>query len=82
MQAGVNARLRYELLYGEILYSRADEQIIVDSWRRRDNRLRPHQSPGYKPRVPEVFIPVIGARSPPQPRLVAPTALASKSVLH
>lgn len=77
-----NARLRDELLDGEIFYSLAEARIIVESWRRHYNTVRPHQSLGYKPPAPEVFIPVMGARSAPQPRPAAPTALAPKPILH
>lgn len=77
-----NARLRDELLDGEIFYTLAEARIIVESWRRHYNTLRPHQSLGYKPPAPEVFIPVMGARSAPQPRPAPPTALAPKPALH
>jgi len=77
-----NARLRDELLDGEIFYSLAEARIIVESWRRHYNTVRPHQSLGYKPPAPEVFIPVMGARSAPQPRPAPPTALAPKPILH
>ena len=77
-----NARLRDELLDGEIFYSLAEARIIVESWRRHYNTVRPHQSLGYKPPAPEVFIPVMGARSAPQPQTAPPTALAPKPILH
>ena len=77
-----NARLRDELLDGEIFYSLAEARIIVESWRRHYNTVRPHQSLGYKPPAPEVFIPVMGARSATQPRPAPPTALAPKPILH
>jgi len=77
-----NARPRDELLDGEIFYSLAEARIIVESWRRHYNTVRPHQSLGYKPPAPEVFIPVMGARSAPQPRPAPPTALAPKPILH
>ena len=77
-----NARIRDELLDGEILYSLAEARIIVESWRRHYNTIRPHQSPGYKPPAHEVVIPVIGARSAPQSRPAPPTAQAPKPGLH
>ena len=52
-----NARLRDELLDGEIFYSLAEARIVIDSWRRHYNTERPHGSLGYKPPAPEVFIP-------------------------
>ena len=48
-----NARLRDELLNGEIFYSLAEARIIVESWRRFYNTLRPHGSLGYKASAPE-----------------------------
>jgi putative transposase len=50
-----NARLRDELLDGEIFYSLAEARIVIESWRRYYNTERPHGSLGYKPPVPEVF---------------------------
>ena len=41
-----NARLRDELLAGEIFYTLAEAKIIVESWRRHFNTLRPHGSLG------------------------------------
>jgi len=56
-----NARLRDELLNGEIFYTLREAQIVIESWRRHYNAVRPHQSLGYKPPAPEVFIPAFAA---------------------
>jgi len=77
-----NALLCDDLFDGEIFCSLAEAQIIVESWRRHYNTVRPHQSLGYKPPASEVFIPVMGARSAPQPRPAPPTGLALKPILH
>jgi putative transposase len=58
-----NARLRDELLDGEIFYSLAEARIVIESWRRHYNTERPHGSLGYKPPAPEVFIPAFAARA-------------------
>ena len=42
-------RLRDELLDGEIFYTLREAQIVIESWRRHYNAIRPHQSLGYKP---------------------------------
>jgi putative transposase len=42
-----NARLRDELLNGEIFYSLREAQIVIESWRRHYNAVRPHASLGY-----------------------------------
>src|SRR5262249_53113314 len=36
--------------------------IVIESWRRHYNTLRPHGSLGYKPPAPEVFVPALAAR--------------------
>lgn len=56
-----NARLRDELLNGEIFYSLREAQIVIESWRRHYNTIRPHGSLGYKPPAPEVFVPAFAA---------------------
>ena len=53
----LNARLRDELLNGEIFYTFAEARVAVESWRRFYNRIRPQGSLGYRPPAPEVFIP-------------------------
>jgi len=77
-----NARLRDELLDGEIFYSLAEAKIIIESWRRHYNTVRPHGSLGYKPPAPEVFVPALAARSAPQPKPATPTALALRPALN
>ena len=77
-----NARLRDELLDGEIFYSLAEAKIIIESWRRHYNTVRPHGSLGYKPPAPEVFVPALAARSAPQPGPATPTALALRPALN
>ena len=68
-----NARLRDELLDGEIFYSLKEAQIVIESWRRHYNSVRPHESLGYRPPAPEVFVPALAAW--PSARLgSAPTA--------
>src|SRR6266478_2191537 len=41
-----NARLRDELLNGEIFYTLREAQIVIESWRRHYNTIRPHASLG------------------------------------
>jgi len=73
-----NARLRDELLDGEIFYSLAEAKIIIESWRRHYNTVRPHGSLGYKPPAPEVFAPALAARATAQPRPATKPALAPR----
>ena len=56
-----NARLRDELLNGEIFYTLREAQIVIESWRRHYNGVRPHASLGYRPPAPEVFVPTFSA---------------------
>ena len=41
-----NARLRDELLNGEIFYSLAEARVIIEAWRRHFNAVQPHASLG------------------------------------
>ena len=77
-----NARLRDELLDGEIFYSLAEARIVIESWRRHYNTVRPHGSLGYKPPAPEVFIPAFAARAALQPRSATPPALAERQTMN
>jgi putative transposase len=77
-----NARLRDELLDGEIFYSLAEARIVIESWRRHYNTVRPHGSLGYKPPAPEVFIPAFAARAALQPRSATPPALAERPTMN
>jgi putative transposase len=69
-----NARLRDELLNGEIFYSLREAQVVIESWRRHFNAVRPHASLGFKPPAPEVFVPAFAARPPASPRPAPPAA--------
>jgi transposase InsO family protein len=77
-----NARLRDELLDGEIFYSLAEARIVIESWRRHYNTERPHGSLGYKPPAPEVFIPAFAARAALPPRPATPPALAERPTIN
>ena len=77
-----NARLRDELLDGEIFYSLAEARIVIESWRRHYNTVRPHGSLGYKPPAPEVFIPAFAARAALQLRSATPPALAERPTMN
>ncbi len=70
-----DARFRDELLDGEIFYSLREAQVIIESWQRHFNTIRPHGSIGYRPPAPEVFVPTFAARPAAQPRPTAPAML-------
>jgi putative transposase len=71
-----NARLRDELLNGEIFYTLREAQIVIESWRRHYNTIRPHASLGYKPPAPEVFVPAFTAWPAALSRPAPPATLA------
>jgi transposase InsO family protein len=48
-----NARLRDELLNGEIFYTLQEAQIVIEAWRRHFNAVRPHSSLRGRPPAPE-----------------------------
>jgi Transposase and inactivated derivatives len=51
-----NARLRDELLNGEIFYTLKEAQILIEQWRIHYNTIRPHSALGYKPPAPQALI--------------------------
>ncbi|MFZ0114138.1 MAG: IS3 family transposase [Xanthobacteraceae bacterium] len=77
-----NARLRDELLDGEIFYTLREAQIIIESWRRHFNTIRPHASLGYKPPAPEVFVPAFAAWPAALRQPASPATLAPRLVLN
>ena len=54
-------------------YTLREAKIVIESWRRHYNALRPHASLGYKPPAPEVFVPALAAW-PSARTKTAPTA--------
>jgi transposase InsO family protein len=71
----INARLRDELLDGEIFYTLREAQIVIESWRRHYNGIRPHASLGYRAPAPEVFVPSFAAWPAAQPQPAPPATL-------
>ena len=53
-----NARLRNELLDGEIFYTLREAQILIERWRKHYNTVRPHSALGYRPPAPESVVTV------------------------
>ena len=49
--------------------------IVIESWRRHYNAVRPHASLGYRPPALEVFMPGLAASSAAQPRPASPKRL-------
>ena len=79
-----NARLRDELLNGEIFYTLKEARIVIESWRRHYNSVRPHASLGYRPPAPEVFVPAFTAWPAALTRSAPPAKLSveQRPTLH
>ena len=79
-----NARLRDELLRGEIFYSLREAEIIVESWRRHYNAVRPHASLGYRQPALEVVVPTYAAWPAALTRPASPAKLpvAPRPTVH
>jgi putative transposase len=52
-----NARMRDELLNGEIFYTFLEAKTVIEMWVKHYNTKRPHSSLNYRPPNPEVFMP-------------------------
>ena len=52
-----NSKLRDELLNGELFFSLAEAQVLIEAWRQHFNALRPHSSLNYRPPAPEAIVP-------------------------
>ena len=50
-----NGKLRDELLNGEIFYTLREARVVIETWRREYNHIRPHSSLGYRPPAPEAI---------------------------
>ena len=70
-----NARLRDELLDGEIFYTLREAQIVIESWRRHYKPCGHMQLLGYQAPAPEVFVPALAAWPAAQPRPAPPAML-------
>jgi transposase InsO family protein len=79
-----NARLRDELLNGEIFYSLREAQVVIESWRRHYNTVRPHASLGFRPPAPELVLPAFAAWPAALRRVASPTTqtVAPRPMLH
>jgi len=53
-----NARLRDELLNGEIFFTLEEARVVIEHWRQHYNAVRPHSALCYRPPAPEVVFPL------------------------
>src|SRR6516162_9125049 len=56
--------------------------VVIESWRRHYNTIRPHASIGYKPPAPEVFVPAFAAWPAALRRPAPPATLAQRPTLN
>jgi putative transposase len=52
-----------------------EAKIVIESWRRHYNAIRPHASLGYQAPAPEVFVPALAAWPAAQLQSAAPATL-------
>lgn len=71
-----NARLRDELLDGEIFYSLKEAQTVIEAWRRHYNTVRPHSALAYRPPAPE------SVPWPPSPASLPGAPAANPNMAH
>ncbi|TXN75730.1 IS3 family transposase [Methylobacterium sp. WL18] len=74
-----NAKLRDELLNGEVFYTLKEASVVIEQWRKDYNTIRPHSSLGYQPPAPQVVI------WPPEPNGSAPvahSAIVTRPTMH
>jgi transposase InsO family protein len=63
-------------------YTLREAQIIIESWRRHYNAIRPHASLGYKPPAPEVFVAAFAAWPASLREAAPPARLAPRPALN
>jgi transposase InsO family protein len=51
-----NGKLRDELLNREVFTTLREAAVLIESWRREYNQVRPHSSLGYRPPAPEAIL--------------------------
>ena len=75
-----NGKLRDELLEGEVFYTLREAEVVIESWRRHYNGVRPHASLGFRPPAPDVVVPsAVSSPSGPGP---LGSAQQQAAVLH
>jgi hypothetical protein len=76
---GVSTGPRTPEVDGEVFDTLREAEVVIESWRRHYNSVRPHASLGFRPPAPEVILPTFAAwpvalRRPASPttQVVAP----------
>ncbi|MCJ2116706.1 IS3 family transposase [Methylobacterium sp. J-001] len=74
-----NAKLRDELLNGEVFYTLKEAGVVIEQWRKHYNSIRPHSSLGYQPPAPEV---VIWPTEPSSSTPLVSSAIVTRPTMH
>jgi putative transposase len=74
-----NAKLRDELLDGEIFYSLKEAQVLIEPWRRHYNAIRPHSALRWMPPAPD---PLAGVEAHLLARFCAGSELTLRATLR
>ena len=74
-----SAKLRDELLNGEVFYTLKEACVVIEQWRRHYNTIRSHSSLGYQPPAPEV---VIWPTEPTGSAPLARPAIVTRPTMH
>ena len=77
-----NARLRDELLNGEIFYTLREAQIVIESWRRHYNTIRVSRLAWIQATSTELFVPAFAAWPAALRRPAPPATLAQRPTLN
>ena len=54
-----NGKFRDELLNREVFGTLTEARILIESWRKEYNQVRPHSSLGYRPPAPQTIVPTM-----------------------
>ena len=54
-----NGKLRDELLDREIFTTLEEARVLIETWRKEYNQVRPHSSLGYRPPAPEAILTIV-----------------------
>jgi putative transposase len=68
-------KLRDELLDREIFYTLREAEVLIATWRRHYNAVRPHAALGYRPPAPEAAPWPVGVPPPPARSGLGPSAM-------
>ncbi len=75
-----NGKLRDELLNREVFHTLLEVQVLTEQYRQTYNRIRPHNSLGYRPPAPETILSGVTCPNACRPNIVGGTTTGGKSL--